>query len=85
VPKHIAPDNFEYVNLLQVEESIKSYGKWDPFFRVNLLGIEKAGESPLMEVDISFRVALVIPFGQEILLTNRLVTDPRFNTDSSMQ
>ena len=85
VPKHIAPDNFEYVNLLQVEGSIKSYGKWDPFFRVNLLGIEKAGESPLMEVDISFRVALVIPFGQEILLTNRLVTDPRFNTDSSMQ
>ena len=85
VPKDIAPDNFEYGNLFQKEGSLESDGHWDPYFQVNLLGAEKTSESPLMVVDISFRVALVTPSGQDILLSNRLVTDPRFNTDGSMQ
>jgi len=82
-PEQITPDNFEYVNLYQEDGSIKSDGHWDPFFRVNLLGVRKAGESPLMKVDLSFRVALVVPFGRDILLSHRLVTDPRFSTDNS--
>ena len=81
VPEHIAPDNFEYGNLFQKEGSLESDGHLDPYFQVNLLGAEKTSESPLMVVDISFRVALVDKFGQEILLSNMLVTDPRFNTD----
>lgn len=83
--KHIARDYIEYGNLVENEGSIESDGDWDPFFQINLLGVDKAGEKPLMAVDISFRVTSLGDLGKETLLSNRLATDLGFKKESSKQ
>ena len=83
--KHIARDYIEYGNLVENERSIESDGHWDPFFQINLLGMDKAGEKPLMAVDISFQVTSLGDLGKETLLSNRLATDLRFKKESSRQ
>lgn len=83
--KHIARDDIEYGHLVENEGSIESDGDWDPFFQINLLGVDKAGEKPLMAVDISFRATSLGDFGKETLLSNKLATDLGFKMESSKQ
>ena len=83
--KHIARDDIEYGHLVENEGSIESDGDWDPFFQINLLGVDKAGEKPLIAVDISFRATSLGDFGKETLLSNKLATDLGFKMESSKQ
>jgi hypothetical protein len=83
--KHIARDDIEYEHFVENEGSIESDGHWDPFFQINLLGVDKAGEKPLLVVDISFRATSLGDFGKETLLSNKLATDLGFKKESSKQ
>ena len=81
--KNLSPHAFEYANLFEAQGSIQADGDEDPFFLVNILNLDKTGVGPFMKVDLSFQIALIDVLGQERLLSHALVTDPRFNGDSS--
>jgi len=83
ISKNLFPDAFEYTNLFEVKDSIQANGKEDAFFLVNIGNVDKTGVGPLMKVDISFQIVLIDRFGQEMLLSYKLATDPRFNRGGS--
>ena len=74
VSQDISLVTFKYVNLAPEVGSIKTDGQGDPYLVLNIHGLDKAGDSPLMTVDIIFRISLIDLLGHEEQLSYELAT-----------
>ncbi|MDP7453424.1 MAG: hypothetical protein QGE95_14285, partial [Arenicellales bacterium] len=74
VSQDISLVTFKYVNLSPDMGSIKTNGQGDPYLVLNIHGLDKTGDSPLMAVAIIFRISLIDLLGHEEQLSYELAT-----------